>query len=441
MGQTDELAATADGALGGMSAPVVPAEMLIVADDLSGAADCGIACTMAGLDTVVLLSATESPPRADAIAIDADTRRKPAAEAAAETARIVQAHASPGQILFKKLDSTLRGNVGAELSATLATRRALHGPAVAIMAPAFPATGRTTSHGHQLLHGVKLEHTEVWKAEATQGVAHIPAMLTASGLHVAAIHLDVVRDPFGLRAALAEAAAGHDVIVCDADLETDLKTIAEASVPLGRNTVWVGSAGLARHLPLAAGLRREWRPKPLAPVEKPILFVIGSASRVSREQVARLVAASACEQVAVPPAVLRAGAAGGEWGEWRAAVETALATGRDTLVLLGVEAHPDLSEGLQLSLALADLVAVATDRIGALVATGGETARAVLQAFGATGLRLVGELEAGVPASVTDDWRGLPVITKAGAFGRPDTLLRCRAALRSGAGAIYRLET
>jgi len=414
--------------------------MLIIADDLSGAADCGIACTTSGLDTVVLLGETPHPVRAEAVAVDADTRRKPAAEAAAETARIVRAYAAPGQILFKKLDSTLRGNIAAEVAATLSTRRALHGKAVAVMAPAFPATGRTTSRGHQLLHGVKLEHTELWTGEAIEGVAHIPVMLQASGLRAAALHLDVVRDEHGLRGALAKAAASHDVIVCDADEDADLRAIADASLPLGRSTVWVGSAGLAHHLPAAAGLQRHRRPDTLAAIERPILFVVGSVSRVSREQVARLAAAPEIALVTVPPAVLRVGAAAPGWNEWRAAVEAALAAGRDTVVLLGAEARVDLSEGLLLCRALAALVGPLVRRIGALVATGGETARAVLQAIGTQGLRLTGELEPGVPMSVTTDERQLPVITKAGTFGHPDTLLRCRLALRYGANAANRSE-
>jgi 4-hydroxythreonine-4-phosphate dehydrogenase len=309
------------------------------------------------------------------------------------------------------------------------------------MAPAFPATGRTTSRGHQLLHGVRLEHTELWKGEKIQGEAHIPAMLTASGLHTAAIHVDVVRDEAKLRAALFKAARRHDVLVCDADTEADLQAIAQASLSLGRNTVWVGSAGLARYLPADAGLQRDRRPEALSPIAEPILFVVGSASRVSREQVARLAAAPAVELVTVPPAVLHAGAGTADWNTWRMAVETAMAAGRDTVILLGSEGHVDLAEGLPLCLALGALVAPSLHRAGAVVATGGETARAVLSAFGTRGLRLVGELEAGVPISPVVGGRGLPVITKAGAFGHPDTLLRCRAALRSGAGAVNQAET
>lgn len=407
----------------------VAAEMLIIADDLSGAADCGIACTLAGLDTVVVLGETNIPTRAEAVSVDADTRRLSAEAATTEMARIVQARAHPGQVVFKKLDSTLRGNVGAELAAALQARRAMHGDLVAVVAPAFPATGRTTARGHQLLHGVKLEDTEVWRREEIEGVAHLPAMLEAAGLRACAIHLDVVRNPARLRAALATATAGHDAIVCDAETDADLGAIAAASVPLGRGTIWVGSAGLAHHLPEAAGLRRPRRPDALPPADGPILFVVGSMSRVSREQVERLAAAPGIELVTVPPADLRAGG-----GPWQGRLDAALATGRDVVALLDIETEVNLSEGLALCQALATLTAPLAERIGALVSTGGETARAVLSTFGADALRLVGELEPGVPLCVTADRRALPVITKAGAFGQPDTLLRCQAALRSGWG-------
>ncbi len=414
--------------------------MLIIADDLSGAADCGIACTKAGLDTIVLLDEAAGAGNAHAVSIDADTRGKPAAAAAAETARIVRAHAAPGQILFKKLDSTLRGNVGAELAAVLLTRRAMHGNLIAIMAPAFPATGRTTARGHQLLHGVPLEHTDIWRREAIEGIAYIPAMLNAWGLHTAVIHLEVVRDEVQLRAALAEAAAHYDVIVCDASLDADLRAIAMASMLLGRNTIWIGSAGLAHHLPQAAGLQRQHRALPLPPVKGSILFTVGSVSAISREQVRRLAAAPGIEVVTVLPALLHAGARNAGWARSQAALEVALATGHDTVLLLGTAADVDLSEGLQLCHALGQLVAPFVRNVSALIATGGETARAVLQASSVTGLRLIGELEAGVPVSITTDGHGLPVITKAGAFGQPDTLLRCRAALRSPEGTFNQQE-
>ena len=418
-------------------------EMVIIADDLSGAADCGIVCAEAGLDTLVILSDQQDGVEAEVLSIDADTRGGSQADAVARTASLTRRYAPPGLLLFKKLDSTLRGHVGPELAAMLQARRET-GPAFIVMAPAFPATGRSTEGGMQLLHGTPLQHTEIWQREAMLHRAHIPEMLQRAGLHTAHIALNAVRGT-ALAADLAAAAAGHDAVVCDAATNADLQAIATAAMPLGRGTIWAGSAGLARHLPAAAGLTRA-APRPgVPPAAGPILFVVGSLARVSREQVDRLTAHSTLDApitlVTVAPAVLRAGPRHPGWAEQDATLGAALASGRDVVALLGGEATIALSEGLALCHALARLVASHAGTIGALVSTGGETARAVLQAFGAGGLRLVGEIEPGVPLATAVGARPLPVITKAGAFGDPDTLIRCRAVLRAGTPSASLSET
>ena len=413
-------------------------EMVILADDLSGAADCGIVCTEAGLDTLVILGDRAEAPDAEVLAIDADTRGRTQAAAVAETVRLTRRYDGPGRLLFKKLDSTLRGHVAAELAAMLHTRRET-GPACIVMAPAFPATGRSTVEGMQLLHGTPLQHTEIWQREGMLHRAHIPEMLQHAGLHTAHVALDTVRGA-ALAQAIATAAAGHDAVVCDAETEADLEAIAVASVPLGFGTIWAGSAGLARYLPEAAGLTRPPAPVRVPPADGPILFAVGSLSRVSREQVARLEAEPGITLVRVPPAVLRAGPEHPSWALQDAELDAAIGSGRDVVAVLGSEATVSLAEGLALCHALATMLAPHADRIGALVSTGGETARAVLQAFGTDGLRLVGEVEPGVPLSVTEGSRRLPVVTKAGAFGRPDTLVHCRAALRAGTNPVPSLS-
>ena len=68
-------------------------------------------------------------------------------------------------------------------------------------------------------------------------------------------------------------------------------------------------------------------------------------------------------------------------------------------------------------------------RFGRLFFTGGETPRAFLISTGAVGIRLICEVEPGVPLGTVEGWHNLQIVTKAGAFGSPQTLLRCRAAL------------
>lgn len=430
--------------------------LVIIADDLSGAADCGIVCAEAGLDTVVMLGHCHDEPDVAVLAIDADTRSRTRAEAAAETYRLVKAHAPAGRTLFRKIDSTLRGHMAAELAATLAARRE-SGRALVLLAPAFPGTGRTTREGHQHLHGVKLEHTELWRREGIPGSARIPEMLAGAGLTATTFDLADIRGGNLERAMLARMPAqgtpGHDVMVFDAEIQSDLQAVAEAAAGLGDAVIWAGSAGLARHLPhVTAALRHPRRPLPPVPaLTRPVLFVVGSVSAVSRAQVERLSAEPGIAVVDVPTSALRAGPQDPGWIRSENALDAALRAGGDVIVLLGRGEAVDLGEGLFLCRSLARLVAPFAACIGALVSTGGETARAVLQAVGASGLRLVREVETGVPISIIEGWgtegwgpegwRPIPMITKAGAFGTIDTLHHCRAVLHGVADPSPKLET
>ncbi|WBO61259.1 hypothetical protein GT370_20110 [Acidocella sp. MX-AZ03] len=140
----------------------------------------------------------------------------------------------------------------------------------------------------------------------------------------------------------------------------------------------------------------------MAPVEGPILFVVGSMSGVSHQQVARLIEDESVLNLPIAPQILREGEGSEGWRAAQAALAAALDAGQDVAVQLGLEEQVNVGEGLLLCHALARLVAPFAARIGGLFSTGGETARAVLVAFGAAGLRLVGEIEPGVPLSVTE---------------------------------------
>ena len=403
-------------------------DIVILADDLSGAADCGIVFAQAGLDTRVSLGTTHTDPSVAVLAIDGDTRSRSCRDAITETERLVRAHAGQGRTLFRKVDSTLRGHLAAELAATLAVRRE-DGPAIGILAPAFPATGRTTSGGHQHLDGVALEHTSLWRREGMRGRAHLPEMLQAAGLTAAVIGLELLRGP-DLAAGLIERARHHDVLVADVECDTDLALLAQAAGAIDTEIVWAGSAGLARHLIPSRAARNTTRSSP-PPLAGPILFVVGSASTVSRRQATHLAHQAPVTTLIVSTETLRAGPDASDWLRARAGLRVALARGQDTLVMLGEEDPTDLAEGAFLCRALAALIVPETGAAAALVATGGETARAILDRMGATGLRLMGELESGVPLSILEGARPIPIITKAGAFGTDATLLRCHAALHA----------
>lgn len=405
-------------------------QVVIIADDLSGAADCASAFAKAGLETLVIID-REAEQSADTeaaqvVSIDADTRRLPAAEAARIHLELFNRYRSAGQLLYKKIDSTLRGNFAEELGSIIGRA------GMAIVAPAFPQAGRYTRNGHQYLNDTPLEATEIWRGEGMAGVAHIPSMLARHGIRTASIRIDEIRQGAQPLRALLEACArnGVQAVACDVEAEADLQAIAHASIALSMPRFWVGSAGLANHLSAAAHAAA--RPAVTAPVETSgsILTVVGSLSSVSRAQAEYLFAAGQIGRIDVPASVLRQGQSHPQWQELRDALDIPLRERRDMLIMIGMEEPVNMGEGLQLCQALALLVAPLAEHIGAVISTGGETVRAILSAMGSKGLRLVREIEPGVPLSVAAGIRPIPVITKAGAFGSRETLLHCYETLR-----------
>jgi D-threonate/D-erythronate kinase len=438
--------------------------MLIVADDLSGAADCAIGFANAGRRTVVALGADEAAGAArDAaagrlavIALDTDSRRLALADAASRAAQAWQAfggaqgvhagaHAGANtgadtgtsssaslgmqtasvtsqRRLYKKIDSTLRGNWVAEVAAL----QPLAG--LAIVAPAFPATGRTVRGGRVFVRGVPLGETETWQLEHAGKTADLQPMLEEAGLRTALLAVERMRDlqDDALAQSIADfIRAGVQALIVDAQSEADLNLLARATLVLREAFFWVGSGGLARELAALPELFGNDAPAPVAALrrEGPILTLVGSLSAVSGAQCALLRERTGMAELIVPPAVLRDVEHHAQSAQWQAAIGAPLAAGNDLLVRIGRDDAFDPSEGAHLSTALAALVEPHIGHLAGLIATGGETARAMLGAAGIGSLELLSEVEPGVAvAQPSDDERRLTVVTKAGAFGSEHAL-------------------
>jgi 4-hydroxythreonine-4-phosphate dehydrogenase len=407
--------------------------LLILADDLSGAADCANACISSGLNAIVTFEDADDDIVSEVLSIDCDTRHLPPEEAAERVARIMRKYTlkDPDLLVFKKVDSTLRGNVGAEIRAVLEERR-LHADdgqrIVAVMAPAFPLGGRTTIAGYQIVHGVPLHETEMWVHNGLSGIAHLPTMLQKVGLQTALLPLALVRSSHSqLSSAMQHFSSEADVLICDVENDEDLKAIAEASFSLGRGTIWAGSAGLAYQFPHAANLPRGSHSLDLPEFALgPILFVVGSMSSVSHQQAVLLERKAAVTAIHILPSVLLDGPSTLPWAIAADAIAASLKSGDDTLIVLDANEWVDLLERRRLTDALGLMLAPYANIVGALVATGGETARAILDRWGVASLVMLGDVELGLPYSFTRlNNQSLPVLTKAGAFGSEGTLLSC----------------
>jgi len=412
--------------------------LLILADDLSGAADCAAALVSSGFSASVVLASLEETRDCEILSIDCNTRHLEPEAAASRLAEIFLPYAKNRELLlYKKLDSTLRGNVAIELAAILATRRksfSTEPQAVVLLAPAFPARGRTTVDGHQFIHGVPLHESEIWKHEQSSSSTHIPSMLESAGLRTLQLDLKLVRSERKLlQKAMNSFATTFDVIVCDAETDEDLYSIMSASLSLDREIIWAGSAGLAYHLSNALEIRNEnsVAAYPLS-FHGPILIVIASMSSMAKHQIEVLGATSTVKILPVDSYVLIAGCNTPEWSQYAMDLEAMLRAGHDVVVTPKADTQLSSEHGRSISSALGVMMTPFADVAGVLIASGGETARAVLDAWGVKGIQMIEEIEPGLPLSVTKGCnKSLLVVTKAGAFGDSHTLLRAWQSLRN----------
>jgi uncharacterized protein YgbK (DUF1537 family) len=393
----------------------------VIADDLSGAAECAAALAQASVSPAPLVLQGPLPVGGNWV-VDSDTRAQDAAGAAERVAAIVRAASAqraPGDLLFKKIDSTLRGHVAAELRAVFSVPDAVQ---AAIVCPALPTQGRTLKDGVLLVHGQR-------RLDATGQPLDLPRML--AGVDDSLLLLRPVKTHTCAalaRELLSVLEHGTRVIVVDASDTEDLRRLALAIVIVSRTwrLLAVGAAGLAKAL--ATELLQAGGPEHpmLAPSRDhpPIVAVVGSFSPVTTQQVDELAA-----QPDVHVARLDAAAwMHGEQGSIAPVLATAQAcAARGEPVVLALSGEPPALS----TRALVRRVAEATEPLlrsaSTLVLTGGDTARAVLDRLGVERLQVLGELEPGICLS-RDGARF--VVTKAGGFGDSHSLVRVLRHLR-----------
>jgi uncharacterized protein YgbK (DUF1537 family) len=394
----------------------------VIADDLTGALDTAAPFAAHGWRTSVVPWPGSAPgalaaavrratATSDVVVVDTASRHVAARNGARRVRAVVALARSRGGArgprgastsptsLYKKIDSTLRGNVAAELAAF----RTAAGVDCLPLAPAFPAQRRTTRGGAVWVDGTPLH---------ASAAAHDPRAPAGSG--------DLAR--------LAPAGA---LDVLDASTDADLRRIAGRLAGEGRLGAVAGSGGLAAAIAVRFGSPRR-PPRPPHVASGAVLVVSGSAHTTARAQVLALVAGGALGLIVpldprTPP-------------RDRRATETlaahALRAGR-TVVLACPALDPGVRLGARRASAAAARLAAAARAvleiapIGGLVSIGGDTTAALVAAMRWTPLAVHGALAPGI--AVVRLGAGPPgasaagprwLITKSGAFGDPQTLRR-----------------
>lgn len=412
-------------------------KLLIVADDLTGAGDTGVLFSKKGIRTIVL---TDVNMIVDALVdyevVVADTESRyddpgTAYRKLTEVGRIAR-DAGIGHI-YKKMDSTLRGNVGAELSGLMDALE--FGPAFVV--PALPAQERSTREGRIYVRGKPLEETEFARdPRAPLAESFIPAIISRQCEKPTAVI--PLADPEAGSDRLKHDIAvqmrnGIRIMVIDAISQKDLDLIASCITGLSDKFILAGSSGLAASLPAFLDLKRSTRIN---------LVIAGSVSEVTREQVEYARARISLgiidldigrilsgEQDLELARILSEARKYSEMGEDIVIRGTSSRDGVARSYELGYSLGMDqssVSETIALFLGLAVHSLLVELDINGLLLCGGEVAFKALKQLGIERIILKNELLPGVPLGYPDraPYSDLPVVTKAGGFGDEDTILK-----------------
>ena len=415
----------------------------VIADDFTGACDAGVQFMKRGLETVVLADAQKLARfegEFDVVVLDTESRSVGPEDAYERVRDSLRALGKIGaKLVYKKIDSTLRGNLGAELDAAMDE---LEVKAV-IVAPSFPAQNRTTVDGHLLVNNIPLGRTE-FALDLSNPLeeSHIPALIgRQTGRGIEHIGLPGVRSGIGslkreIRRLIEH---GSQIIVADAETEEDLARIAAASVDL--NVLPCGSAGLAEHV---SGLLVS---------RSRLLVVSGSLTSATLDQIA--VVGKELDARLLEPDLSEVLTDDGNLvvvvGDLVKKAEEAYAEGRDVVITLarsedsilelqrlGKElgmSNEQVEEKLAFILSESFKKIVAAHRFAGLILIGGDTSIRMMDALSAEGIRLDGEVLPGIPVGriLGGKHEGIRVITKAGGFGDTDTLVKIMEYMKSEA--------
>jgi uncharacterized protein YgbK (DUF1537 family) len=416
-----------------------------IADDFTGATDLCNTLVRRGMRTVQLIDVPAPGavvPDADAVVIALKSRTIPAGDAIAMSLDALRwlRQAGARQFLFKycsTFDSTAKGNIGPVGEALLDAL----GADFTIYCPAFPENGRTIFKGYLFVGDMLLSESGMRDHPLTpmRDPSLVRVLQAQSKGKVGLVqHATVARGPAAIREAFATLQRdGFRHAIVDAVADADLEAIGGACADLKLIT---GGSGIALGLPenfrraglLGAGGAADTLP----PARGAAVVLSGSCSVATQAQVAYM-------SERAPVFTIDPLAAAGGSDVAATALDWATPQLGDAPILISATAPPEAVAAVQEKLgreaagALVEgiMAKVAHGLVerGArrLVVAGGETAGAVVQALGVTGLRIGRQIDPGVPWTMSLGEPAIALALKSGNFGAPDFFQRAFSVLPS----------
>ncbi len=394
-------------------------KFVIIADDLTGSLDTGLQFRKRGLSTLVPLNWSRCRAGAEALVLNTTSRNLPGDAAYRKVRQICRRLGDSA--IYKKIDSTMRGNIGREALAILESRKIPR----AIIVPTIPHQGRTVEKGVLRVHGIPLIKTAYARDPFHPlGSSRVYELLEReTGEAVDHVGLKEVRKSPALLAQRMEKSPAR-LLAVDAVSESDLQSIALACRLLPGRVLACGSVGLAEHLGPPPG---KGKGKPGKMTGRPLLIISASRNPATRNQIQFALPRSRFP--IVEPDLARLTNPSGVRRERETICRRLgelLAGGAGGAVLSTTfqEHLPGKENVIPPALGKAAVRLMEEIPLGGLVLTGGDLALGVCRRLSSSALRIEEEVLPGIPCSTLVDgpFRGLPVVTKAGGFGEEDAL-------------------
>ncbi len=412
----------------------------IISDDLTGATEIGLVLAK-NLRSNLVLNRPASAAAFDSliedyagVVVNLDTRDCSGLKAQRLVGEILRNNPQLAcRLIYKKIDSTLRGNLIEEIEPVLDNDFA----DIIYFVPASPQMQRFTVGGYHLVKDQPIALTEYAGGLAVAGTSYLPDLLGRSTKYM-------IRT-IGLRQLAAGAEnverltrdfhqAGSRILICDACSQHDLRLIRDAILKSPLKILPVGSAALFREI---------FAPGPDSAGD-PCIVACGSLNRQSRNQTQKLIDSGMAADIQLEIDRLLSGR---HEAEIDRVVQLAIAFYNEKRnILIQTPATPflpnatiDASPPDSLRSAIGRLMGIIVAKllesiqISGLFLTGGSIAAEVIRQLEARGVILVKDLSPLVPLGrlAGGPFDGLRVITKGGGVGDTNTIVRAVNHLRT----------
>lgn len=382
----------------------------LLADDFTGAMDAGAQLAGMGIATAFQLAGA-IPFSPELLVINSKSRDLPVEKAVERVAEaVVQLE---GRNIFKKIDSTLRGNIGPEIRAVLA----VCGICQALLCPTVPELGRVVRDG-KLWVGGSLLHESDFRFDPTFP-AKSSSLAEIAGEPVERLALERIRSGSGSLGIVIQKGK-YPILAADAETTSDLDLLVRLAI----ENSWLPCGALALGRAWGRVLRpfatsMEYLP-PLEIRQKPFLFVVGSHHPTTRGQYEMLIRErgifASCASHAHP---IRENAF---------ALIDVLQTGYPALFHLPMEEILSMDKRSALMHQLVETAAyvLQSGAAGGVVVCGGETAAQLCDLLETEWVSVLGEFQPGVAIGQLKGGHvsNLTLVTKAGGFGDRDVLVK-----------------